>query len=47
MLSSPADGDDLVHDRDAAWALLTEWTQSEALLRHALAVEAAVRAYAR
>ena len=27
--------------------LLTEWTQSEALLRHALAVEAAVRAYAR
>src|SRR3954447_12131071 len=39
--------DDLVHDRDAAWALLTEWTTSEALLRHALAVEAAVRAYAR
>jgi putative nucleotidyltransferase with HDIG domain len=39
--------DDLVHDRDAAWALLTEWTQSEALRRHALAVEASVRAYAR
>ncbi|MGZ4431187.1 MAG: HDIG domain-containing metalloprotein [Gaiellales bacterium] len=38
--------DQLVHDRDAAWALLTEWTQSEALLRHALAVEAATRAYA-
>jgi putative nucleotidyltransferase with HDIG domain len=38
--------DDLVHDRDAAWALLTEWTQSRALLGHALAVEAAVRAYA-
>jgi len=38
--------DDLVTDRDAAWALLTEWTQSEALLRHALAVEASVRAYA-
>ena len=39
--------DDLVHDRDAAWALLTEWTKSEALLRHALGVEAPVRAYAR
>ena len=39
--------DDLVRDRDAAWALLTEWTASEALRRHALAVEAAVRAYAR
>jgi putative nucleotidyltransferase with HDIG domain len=36
----------LVRDRDAAWALLTEWTQSEALRRHALAVEASVRAYA-
>jgi putative nucleotidyltransferase with HDIG domain len=35
-----------VTDRDAAWALLTEWTQSQALLRHALAVEASVRAYA-
>ena len=33
---------DLVHDRDAAWALLTEWTQSEALRRHALGVEASV-----
>ena len=39
--------DDLVHDRDAAWELLTEWTQSEPLRRHALAVEASVRAYAR
>jgi putative nucleotidyltransferase with HDIG domain len=38
---------DLVHDRDAAWALLQEFTKSEALLRHALAVEAAVRYYAR
>src|SRR6476646_10008496 len=38
---------DLVHDRDTAWALLTEWTKSEALLRHCLAVEASVRAYAR
>ena len=38
---------DLVHDRDAAWGLLTEWTKGEALLRHCLAVEASVRAYAR
>jgi putative nucleotidyltransferase with HDIG domain len=33
--------------RDAAWALLTEWTKSESLLKHALAVEASVRGYAR
>lgn len=33
--------------RDAAWQLLTEWTLSESLRKHALAVEAAVRGYAR
>ena len=33
--------------RDRAWDTLTRHTKSEALLRHALAVEAAVRAYAR
>ncbi|HKH70307.1 MAG TPA: hypothetical protein VKA59_03110 [Vicinamibacterales bacterium] len=33
--------------RDAAWALLTEWTKSESLRKHALAVEAAVCGYAR
>ncbi|HEY3091944.1 MAG TPA: HDIG domain-containing protein [Vicinamibacterales bacterium] len=33
--------------RDAAWALLTEWTRSESLRKHALAVEASVRGYAR
>ena len=33
--------------REQAWATLTRYTTSEALLRHALAVEAAVRAYAR
>ena len=33
-------------DRQAAWELLTEYTQNESLLKHALAVEAAMRAYA-
>ena len=33
--------------RDAAWALLTEFTHNENLQKHALAVEAAVRGYAR
>jgi putative nucleotidyltransferase with HDIG domain len=33
--------------RDAAWQLLTEYTQGESLRKHALAVEAAVRGYAR
>ena len=33
--------------RDEAWALLAEWTPSESLRKHALAVEAAVRGYAR
>ncbi len=33
--------------RDAAWALLTEWTKSESLRKHALAVESSVRGYAR
>jgi putative nucleotidyltransferase with HDIG domain len=33
--------------RESAWSLLCEWTQSDALRKHALAVEAAVRYYAR
>lgn len=33
--------------RDEAWKLLCEYTQSENLRKHALAVEACVRAYAR
>lgn len=33
--------------RETAWALLTEFTQNENLQKHALAVEAAVRGYAR
>ena len=37
----------LIMNRDEAWALLTEYTKSESLLKHALAVETAVRGYAR
>ncbi len=33
--------------RDDAWCLLTEFTQSESLRKHALSVEACLRAYAR
>ena len=33
--------------REAAWAVLTEYTENENLRKHALAVEAAVRGYAR
>jgi putative nucleotidyltransferase with HDIG domain len=38
---------ELTMNRDDAWALLTEYTKGESLLKHALAVEAAVRGYAR
>ena len=34
-------------DRQTAWELLCEYTQNENLRKHALAVEACVRAYAR
>jgi len=33
-------------NRETAWALLTEFTQNDSLIKHALAVEAAMRAYA-
>jgi putative nucleotidyltransferase with HDIG domain len=34
-------------NREDAWALLTEYTDNPSLIKHALAVEAAMRAYAR
>jgi putative nucleotidyltransferase with HDIG domain len=33
--------------RDEAWKLFCEWTESDSLRKHALGVEAAMRAYAR
>ncbi len=35
------------NSRDDAWQLFCEWTESDSLRKHALAVEAAMRAYAR
>jgi putative nucleotidyltransferase with HDIG domain len=36
-----------VPTRDEAWELVCEWTESDSLRKHMLAVETAVRAYAR
>ncbi|MFP5209015.1 MAG: HAD family hydrolase [Acidobacteriota bacterium] len=41
-MADPSQAD---HGREQAWQLLTEWTQSENLRKHALAVEACVTAY--
>ena len=41
-MSTDGDG---VYGREQAWQLLTEWTQSESLRKHALAVEACVTAF--
>jgi putative nucleotidyltransferase with HDIG domain len=37
----------LPFSRDEAWSLLCEWTESDSLRRHMLAVETGMRAYAR
>jgi putative nucleotidyltransferase with HDIG domain len=47
MEADTGDPEVRARDRAAALSLLHEWTESEALRRHAYAVEAAVRAYAR
>lgn len=40
------DSRDMEHTRNAAWAIVTEWTTDPALLRHMLSVETAMRWYA-
>jgi putative nucleotidyltransferase with HDIG domain len=39
--------DSPMHDRDTAFALLQKYTKSDSLIKHALAVEQAMKAYAR
>jgi predicted hydrolase (HD superfamily) len=43
--SSPNAEGRQTHDREAAWRLLNQYTQSASLLKHALSVEVCVRAY--
>src|SRR5437762_13804507 len=44
---NPQQGSDAVATREQAWETLTRYTKSDALLRHALAVEASTAWYAR
>ena len=37
---------DITRNRESCWNILTEYTKSEALIKHALSVETCVRAYA-
>src|SRR5229473_350086 len=46
-LSAPLWGENRMPTREDAWKLLCEYTASESLRKHMLAVEACVRAYAR
>jgi len=46
-MSETPERDDALPERSAAFALLSEYTKKPALIKHALAVEAAVAAYAR
>jgi predicted hydrolase (HD superfamily) len=46
LRNSASRKDENMIDREAAWCLLTEFTQSESLRKHALAVEACMRACA-
>lgn len=39
--------DEIMKDREQCWQILNEYTKSEALIKHALAVETCVRAYAK
>jgi len=45
MAADPPSGGARGPDRDAAWQLLCEWTRSESLRKHGLAVEAATAWY--
>lgn len=45
-MAQPAGTSELI-SRDAAWSVLTEFTRSDSLRKHARAVEASMRAYAR
>ena len=47
MSRSPARPAGATVSRDAAWELFCAWTASDALRKHVLGVEAAMRAYAR